>query len=104
MLAAVISSMVLMAPAETTVEGPPPPESSRLRRYLTRQVPYSARFIDHGVLQVSAAGGWPHLYALRMQLGLFDHERRRCHAGGHMGRFHRAQSYSITLKKQISCK
>lgn len=73
MLAAVISSMVLLAPAEVVVERPPPPETSALRRYLTRQVPISARFIDHGVLQVSAAGGWPHLYAMRVKLGLFDH-------------------------------
>lgn len=65
--------MVLLAPAEVVVERPPPPETSALRRYLTRQVPISARFIDHGVLQVSAAGGWPHLYAMRVKLGLFDH-------------------------------
>jgi hypothetical protein len=72
-LAAVFSSVVLLAPAETTVEAPPPPETSGLRRYLTRDVPYSARFIDHGVLQVSGAGGWPHLYALRLHLGVLDH-------------------------------
>lgn len=72
-LDAVLYGFVLMAPAETSVEAAPPPETSRLRRHLTRDVPYSARFIDHGVLQVSAAGGWPHLYALRMHLGLLDH-------------------------------
>lgn len=65
--------MVLVAPAEAVAVSSPPPQTSALRRYLTRPVPYSARFIDHGVLQVSAAGGWPHLYALRVQLGLFDH-------------------------------
>lgn len=64
---------MLMAPPEAVVEARPARESSALRRYLTRDVPYSARFLDHGVLQVSAAGGWPHLYAVRMHLGLLDH-------------------------------
>ncbi len=73
MLAAVLSSVVLMAPPEVTVEPEPSVHTPPLRRYLTREVPYSARFIDHGVLQVSAAGGWPHLYALRMHLGILDH-------------------------------
>ena len=73
MLAAVLYGLASMAPAESVVEIAPPPEASPFRRYLTRDVPYSARFIDHGVLQVSAAGGWPHLYAVRMHLGLFDH-------------------------------
>lgn len=73
MLAAVLSSVVLMAPAEAVVETPASAEPKPLRRYLTREVPFSARFVDHGVLQVSAAGGWPHLYALRLHLGLFDH-------------------------------
>jgi len=72
-LAAVLSSVVLMAPAEATVQAPPSVDAPPLRRYLTREVPYSARFIDHGVLQVSAAGGWPHLYALRLHLGILDH-------------------------------
>ncbi len=73
MLAAVLSSVVLMAPADATVEVEPQVHASPLRRYLSRDVPYSARFVDHGVLKVSAAGGWPHLYALRLNLGLFDH-------------------------------
>ncbi len=72
-LAAVLSSVVLMAPAEASVEAPPSVDTPPLRRYLTREVPYSARFIDHGVLQVSGAGGWPHLYALRLHLGILDH-------------------------------
>lgn len=73
MIAAVLSSVVLMAPPEVSVEPPPGTQGPPLRRYLTRDVPYSARFVDHGVLQVSGAGGWPHLYALRMHLGLLDH-------------------------------
>lgn len=79
MLAALLSGIVLMAPSgsapavSASVEAAPSRESSALRRYLTRDVPYSARFLDHGVLQVSAAGGWPHLYALRLHLGLLDH-------------------------------
>jgi hypothetical protein len=78
-LAALLSGIVLMAPSgsapavSASVEAAPSRESSALRRYLTRDVPYSARFLDHGVLQVSAAGGWPHLYALRLHLGLLDH-------------------------------
>lgn len=73
MLAAVLSSVVLMAPAEATVVPEPTVDTPPLRRYLTRDVPYSARFVDHGVLQVSAAGGWPHLYALRLHVGILDH-------------------------------
>lgn len=73
MLAAVLSSVVLMAPAEPTVVPEPSVDTPPLRRYLTRDVPYSARFIDHGVLQVSGAGGWPHLYALRLHVGILDH-------------------------------
>lgn len=48
-------------------------QASPLRRHLTRDVAYSARYLDHGVLQLSGAGGWPHLYAARLSLGLFDH-------------------------------
>lgn len=45
----------------------------RLRTYLARSVPRSARHLDHGVLQVAAAGGFPHLYRLQLALGLLDH-------------------------------
>lgn len=44
-----------------------------LRRYLTRDLAHSARFLDHGVLQVGVAGGWPHLYRVELSLGLLDH-------------------------------
>ena len=47
--------------------------ASPLRTYLTRDLAYSARFLDHGVLQVGLAGGWPHLYRLELSLGLLDH-------------------------------
>ena len=41
--------------------------------YLTRPVPASARYLDHGVLGVALAGGVPHGYRLALGLGLFDH-------------------------------
>lgn len=44
-----------------------------LRAYLQRPVPYSARFLDHGVLAAGVAGGWPHRYRLELSLGLLDH-------------------------------
>ncbi len=73
-LAALSCSVMLAAsPGAPQVEATPAAESTPLRRYLTRDVPYSARFVDHGVLKVSAAGGWPHLYALKLHLGVLDH-------------------------------
>ncbi|MEM6293828.1 MAG: hypothetical protein AAGA54_21310 [Myxococcota bacterium] len=74
MLALVLSSAVFAAAPTTSaevaeVEAP----RSGLRGYLTRDVAYSARYLDHGVLGVSGAGGWPHRYALRLHLGVLDH-------------------------------
>jgi len=45
----------------------------KLAAYLTREVPSSARFLDHGVIEASIAGGYPHLYRLGLGMGLFDH-------------------------------
>lgn len=42
-------------------------------RYLTRPVARSARYLDHGVIAVAVAGGYPHRYRLGLALGLFDH-------------------------------
>ncbi len=61
------------ASVSTRQASPSEPAPSGLRRYLTRAMPYSARYLDHGVLQLSGAGGWPHLYAVRLHLGLLDH-------------------------------
>jgi hypothetical protein len=47
--------------------------SARTYGYLTRPLNPSARNLDHGVLQVAAAGGTPHLYRIELALGLFDH-------------------------------
>ncbi len=49
------------------------PAFPRLHGYLTRELPRSARFLDHGVLALRTAGGTPHRYRLDLQLGLFDH-------------------------------
>ena len=46
---------------------------ARLRAYLRRPVPLSARFLDHGDLAFGVAGGAPHLYRLDLRVGLFDH-------------------------------
>lgn len=81
MLASLVSLACLSAlcdpsdsePVEALQIEPAPPEPSRLTRYLQRDVAPSARFLDHGVLGFATAGGWPHRYALRMQLGLLDH-------------------------------
>lgn len=45
----------------------------RLRRYLTRPTPTGPRHLDHGVLAVGVAGGFPHLYRVQLSLGLLDH-------------------------------
>lgn len=51
--------------AESTTPAPP--------AYLRREVAAGQRHLDHGVLGVGAAGGWPHLYRLEVALGLLDH-------------------------------
>ena len=45
----------------------------KMRRYLTRKTPWSARYLDHGVLKVAGWGGVPAGYRLELALGLFDH-------------------------------
>ena len=49
------------------------PALEDLHTYLRREVPRSARFLDHGVLALGFAGGAPHLYRFDLQVGLFDH-------------------------------
>ena len=63
------------APAPVEVEastrgGRMPPG---MRRYLTRELQYSARFLDHGVLGLAVAGGYPHRYRLELGIGILDH-------------------------------
>jgi hypothetical protein len=53
-----------------TVEAP---AGQEFREYLGRPVPRSARFLDHGDLALSVAGGVPHGYRVDLRLGLFDH-------------------------------
>jgi hypothetical protein len=48
-------------------------DATPLRRYLTRDLMYSARHLDHGVLGVSVAGGFPHRYRLALAMGFLDH-------------------------------
>jgi hypothetical protein len=77
--AAFIASLWLGPPATAEATVPPPPAAaparrdSKLRRYLSRPVMFSPRYLDHGVIGVAAAGGWPHLYRLELQIGLLDH-------------------------------
>ncbi|MCH9682137.1 MAG: hypothetical protein K0V04_11935, partial [Deltaproteobacteria bacterium] len=47
--------------------------NGRLSTYLQRPVRSGPHFIDHGVLQVDASGGWPHLYRLGVGVGVLDH-------------------------------
>lgn len=44
-----------------------------LARYLGRDLAGSARFLDHGVIEVSGAGGYPHRYRIGASIGLLDH-------------------------------
>ena len=52
---------------------PREPLKQRTRRYLTRPVARSARYLDHGVLGVAVAVGTPSIYRVELALGLFDH-------------------------------
>jgi hypothetical protein len=77
---ALISSTLLAGPgaspdepAGSIVPAPSTSPGADLRRYLQRPVPRSARFLDHGVISVAAAGGTPHIYRLDLRVGLFDH-------------------------------
>lgn len=45
----------------------------KLAAYLTRELGASARFLDHGTIEVSGAGGYPHRYRLGFAIGLLDH-------------------------------
>lgn len=45
----------------------------KLAAYLTRELGPSVRFLDHGTIEVSAAGGYPHRYRLGLAIGLLDH-------------------------------
>lgn len=56
----------LVAPEASAAEG-------ALSRYLQRPVRPGPRFVDHGVLQPTVAGGWPHRYRLGLSLGVLDH-------------------------------
>ena len=53
------------APRETSRE--------RVRRYLTRPVARSARFLDHGVIGAAVGLGVPHLYRVELSVGVLDH-------------------------------
>jgi len=55
---------------ETAPRGP---LKQQTRRYLTRQVARSARYLDHGVLGVAVAVGTPSVYRVELALGLLDH-------------------------------
>lgn len=52
-------------------EGATPAEQTHA--YLSRPVPLSARFLDHGDIALRLAGGAPHVYRLDLRVGLFDH-------------------------------
>jgi hypothetical protein len=64
----------LEVPQTPASESPPRPSArERLRRYLTRPVARSVRYLDHGVIGVGVALGLPEIYRVELQLGLFDH-------------------------------
>lgn len=49
------------------------PRRPRLHAYLTRELASSGRFLDHGIVAVSVAGGYPHRYRVGASIGLLDH-------------------------------
>lgn len=57
---------MFVAPEAIASDGP-------LTRYLQRPLRPGPHFVDHGVMQVDAAGGWPHLYRVGLSLGVLDH-------------------------------
>jgi len=66
LVAAIAIVAMTVAPRASAKDG-------SLSRYLERPVRPGANFVDHGVLQVAAAGGWPHRYRLGLSLGVLDH-------------------------------
>lgn len=54
----------------STLEGSDRPSATA---YVSRPVPRSARFLDHGDIAFGVAGGTPHHYRLDLRVGLFDH-------------------------------
>lgn len=67
------SSTDTSVPASTDRDARRDRSDGRLSKYLQRPVRFGAHFVDHGVLQVAAAGGYPHLYRLELALGVLDH-------------------------------
>ncbi len=63
----------------------------RLRAYLSRPVLEGPHVLGHGVVEVSASGGVPHLYQIGVGVGLLDHLTLRLRAhllpGERYGRF-----------------
>ena len=55
------------------ISAEPSNAADRAREYVSRPVPRSARFLDHGDIGITLAGGVPHLYRLDLRVGLFDH-------------------------------
>jgi hypothetical protein len=77
-----IATYALVLCVETTARASEPvvaPTSAmqtrrpRLHRYVTRELASSARFLDHGVIETSLAGGYPHRYRVGLAIGLLDH-------------------------------
>ncbi|MFO7564290.1 MAG: hypothetical protein R6X02_16710 [Enhygromyxa sp.] len=63
-------ALALISTIEGAAESSP---ADRVRAYVSRPMPRSARFLDHGDLGLGLAGGTPHLYRLDLRVGLFDH-------------------------------
>ncbi len=77
--ALLLAAMLLGPPPGETSEAAPGGRGARsearqqLRTYLTRPVLRSGRFLDHGVVEVAAAGGAPSYYRLEASIGVLDH-------------------------------
>lgn len=67
------TSRVVEVPQAPDIAAPRLTSRERLRRYLTRPVARSARFLDHGVIGAAVGIGVPHIYRVELSLGVLDH-------------------------------
>lgn len=63
----------LVAPGPSEAPAAATANTSSLQRYLRREVPGGEHFLDHGVMALEVAGGWPHRYRVAASIGVLDH-------------------------------
>jgi hypothetical protein len=73
MHALVALALISASPARVGGDAEQPGAGDGVRSYVSRPVPRSARFLDHGDIAIGVAGGTPHYYRLDLRVGFFDH-------------------------------